>query len=1085
MNPYIDYNLEQGEREIQRISLARQYPVPKQQIYRTLHCSYRKPDEDDEVGMQLERGDNDFLIGFKDKFGNVVGDILLADYIGENIELWFNPNIVITSPTNRTINCIPLLLDLLVIDDNDDEFTLFEDQRVNIDIKIPRAIIKSINIRYENDKPFYHLNNQRTKVGTIEVSYQRFSVDILLDTIWSIEKCACLFEITESQSINKDARQDRFLYDLFLLNQVLEQRDPNLFNQNKVSQIIDRIVLNNTEGDTYVLGVQFEFTKFIPELEGNYNAIVTEFKYQYGETLIGKLKVWTESQENFFPYTLKIPEFQFPIIVKQDFLKFDPCQKEHIVDIYFDGINNPINEYVDYSIILNNSLRVFRNDDKTKFACAILKNDGTIIDNAYDFGRIECLQDTPFQTSIGLCRIEIFNDCDFNSKSNLIFKKPEVASVYQDVFDIESTHEDTFYKIDNGNAQKINFDINIDLQKAQNHINKFIEFDIKIEYFENERGELVDVGKFCKYSRLFQVTKFALTLVSPHRRSWICIDKGTSAIVVAQRKDGENSIVNLNSLQIERLELVDKPENEIYEYGTNLITSMFKFKPGGKLHSNKLTDHFYRFSPTISEALETPQYISPPIKSLIGHNKIYDRLLNYEADQIIEYYDTADDTFQKATKEILSPNKVIEESYKQLLTNYIPKGEYNYIFTYPNNFSRYHINKIREYYKTYFPESEILDISESDAALLSFINSPNFEISPESETYILIYDMGAGTLDITYAKVVLNKNYHRKVEVLGRTGCNLGGNYLDFLIAQILCKNNAKILEESVFLRKSGTESFELKKLITEKIKPDLATNSNIDTEITVCNTEISYNSSKILSDDSITTYVNDCTEKIIKDFKSFLPTGILDRIDVLVLTGRATQFSPIINKLQDTLRRGVKVVRDSGDSLKEIVAKGALQYATLFARNSAVSFINKNLYCSYGIIYINERNEEVYFELLHPISSRSTNITFEGRVAIYQYESEKTTCNFEFSSTIKIIQSYSADTLNDYRSGKENVQVLCSIDNEGAVHKNVDIRILINAKNEMVLWIGSSKSIITEQHTAISNNGQIFQGMMWPYWTN
>lgn len=80
-------------------------------------------------------------------------------------------------------------------------------------------------------------------------------------------------------------------------------------------------------------------------------------------------------------------------------------------------------------------------------------------------------------------------------------------------------------------------------------------------------------------------------------------------------------------------------------------------------------------------------------------------------------------------------------------------------------------------------------MSESDAVSAYYLqNWDSFNKGrniSEDET-VLVYDMGAGTLDITLFSKRKNENGKIEVNILGKIGTGKAGNYLDYIISEII-----------------------------------------------------------------------------------------------------------------------------------------------------------------------------------------------------------------------------------------------------------------------------------------------------------
>jgi hypothetical protein len=1090
----VDFNIPKGEREL----------VYCKAIRKVTGFRYLEVKVESSIQDFLELSGS--LYGFKTKNTNKCEPVIDLNTFSEteNIELWFDPNSISYSKDKSVDDkelCVVLFLHNSNYMDSNSQPKELEDHS-RIKLIYSDAIFKSFEIDQDITEIAHSL--ERKKIATTKFIFCKpITAKEPQFTIGFSENQNGLFLLSENPSLS--IHGDQYVYSYNVYADMRKIENPQ-FNSATYNSLLELRINDKTIHEK----INFEVMRYLPVWSG-YNFIANDI-YESGITfrnnkkiLIGELAFSFTTNPNSTPaqFTWSFAE-DSPFSSDDNSLTIDHNHNSHTVNVYADTskIANPIEQIKNYSLVLSGSIgenssgaipihntdfQVFRNNSKTEFDIKMYnlytKSEIRSDSSKIEFGDIECRQQR-FLTAIGLIRIEIKNSCDLQSSGHLVFTKPFITGNHKGVIVVEPVEQQSeFESIPNGDNRVKRYDVLLDLQAAQAFLSNKIEFGISIHYFEDDNNNF-DPTHPAAHLIEYPAPKMSLTLAAPRCRSWVCVDNGTSAVVAMKREGGEDEVINLNRIQKNLLISESKGDYRQYEENSRFITSMLMFKPGGKLNSNTIMDSFYRFSPTEDEAIGNTQFISPPMKSIIGHNEIYNKWLNInDRNQIIQY--TNEDGEQITADDIvLSPSKAIEKSYDQLLNYYMPEGEYNVVFTYPNKLSRFHVNQLRKNYRTRFPNTELLDISESDAALLSYITSGHFEIRPNSETYILIYDMGAGTLDISYAKVTINKDLSRTVDVLGKTGSNTGGNYLDYIIAKILCLGNKT--REDLYLRKSGVESFALKNKIADIIKPALSNfPENVD-NIDVKGVQIEYDCSSILNSDLVREYILECTEGIITDFKSYLPNK-LDRVDKVVFTGRASQFKPIINKLKIILNvNDTQIVQfDDPQQAKEIVANGAIKYAALFARGNAIKFHNRNLYSSFGIIYQDEFEKEKYLPLLHPIQNKHKDSVHDNNLTIFQYEEKFENINFSHSSKITLVQSFSAKPLEDYQKGRENVMILNEIDNTGPIYTIVDLTIELDAKNSLVLYIGSDRSKISEEYTAISNNGEIFKGMMWPYWTN
>ncbi|ETR72720.1 MAG: hypothetical protein OMM_07363 [Candidatus Magnetoglobus multicellularis str. Araruama] len=96
----------------------------------------------------------------------------------------------------------------------------------------------------------------------------------------------------------------------------------------------------------------------------------------------------------------------------------------------------------------------------------------------------------------------------------------------------------------------------------------------------------------------------------------------------------------------------------------------------------------------------------------------------------------------------------------------------------------------------------------------------------DNKEYLLVYDIGAGTLDITYLCISKDNDRKTTISFLGRIGNHVAGNYLDYAIAKAIFDKH----EKSFGFKRTGQAPIEdiepqrqLKNIIINHIKPILS----------------------------------------------------------------------------------------------------------------------------------------------------------------------------------------------------------------------------------------------------------------------
>lgn len=346
-------------------------------------------------------------------------------------------------------------------------------------------------------------------------------------------------------------------------------------------------------------------------------------------------------------------------------------------------------------------------------------------------------------------------------------------------------------------------DINIIEHNGSVDVKVSYEFEYKEDKLKrNELGVIIagdDDDNYIPYK-----FEFILTINRSYIREWHALDFGTSAVVKIKSKDW--AVQEIADLKRKKQQLLldayPNDENKRLDTGEedapNLIASTLFVNPaadtnatsttGENESNNQLKDGEKRaneylssnlwFSP--SSEMPNPGDRLPCIKNLIGNKKL---------------------PHIKGISE-LAVNDIVNSAYKQLCQNYLYDEKIEgLILTVPNSFTPLHISRIREIVMeqiSTLQKDKLKFISESDAVLWSYIKKTRDGIRTFKEKLqergtnkerILIFDMGAGTLDISYAECT-DTNYNDKfncdIDIIAKIGVSKAGNYIDYLLGEII-----------------------------------------------------------------------------------------------------------------------------------------------------------------------------------------------------------------------------------------------------------------------------------------------------------
>lgn len=692
---------------------------------------------------------------------------------------------------------------------------------------------------------------------------------------------------------------------------------------------------------------------------------------------------------------------------------------------------------------------------------------------------------------------------------------------------------------------------NISLDYYLNHIyiNKIpndaekVTLRLNFDYFEDLYGDGADAGEYSHFS-----TDIDFVIETDPGNEWLCIDFGTSA-TVASFGDGaeEAALLNLDKIAEEMAQtLPQRLRIPRFEEGTKFLSSNCKLRLNGEFSEDKDVEYkrnFVQLAPTEPQ-FYSDSYMLPYVKSLIG----YDTLPS-----VLKYGDllyTKDGQKLKFGESPLSVDEIFRAVYKSLLKDFvipaIAESEHKVnkvILSVPNTYTPRHMDYLRHTLKLHIPEvrdNYIWFISESDAIASYYITNwhelnknrdeVHFNELTEvgAEEYVVAFDMGAGTLDVTYFAIRTGDNDIRQIEMLAKIGLNKAGNYLDYVIAEALIDSHPHIFpkallspgDDAIMLTNAG----KLKHFIRETLKPNMfETDSMIFSDLKG-ETFVVNGMDKTLQDEEIDVktirnhkllrdFVKECTEDLLENLFALGNCTKGDTpIDTIIFTGRSVQFGnghpegirtslmkAIAEWDNDSEREEIEL---QGDRLKTVVCEGALSFATIYnIPGAAVKFNNRNIYASYGVVYKDVKGVMQYKELLtpatKPVVEPNTDTNSSNGLFIYQYDTDYANASGKRNgenldlrgcSRVYFVQSYSSDTAKDFHDGRfEMISIMWDPTVKSAVSnvkqlENVHVRIEVNADNEMVFTLGE---LINEPSASMKidiKKSDSFKKSMWPY---
>lgn len=629
---------------------------------------------------------------------------------------------------------------------------------------------------------------------------------------------------------------------------------------------------------------------------------------------------------------------------------------------------------------------------------------------------------------------------------------------------------------------------------------------------------------------------------------WLALDFGTSATVAAftgganiGKETEEELLINLQTPLQDYV--IDYDDREINEKNSPFLSSEILLRPSngkGKamIESTNYKNDIVKLSPPLGESLDLDNiHLKVPfLKSLIGMGTIpifHEKLNDYE-------YHVRDNgekfTFREKPIQVKT---LLANTYRSLIRDFIIPQIGNHeqlnkiIISIPNTFTPLHLDLIRDLILEKFPNfrKDYIDfISESDAVACNYLvnwESYNFERPSQDKDkkseYVLVYDIGAGTTDLTYFSILKDEKGKKEVEILGRLGKATAGNYLDYVIAKIIdfeFNSSDKRFNYTELEHGDTGAAMELKTFIRNNLKPRLANEEKFSIYIDPPTGRVSednmsgteeFDCSRLLEHPSMQLYLKQNSEELINEFFDLFPMlpssakklkkGEVP-IDTVIFTGRTIQFQRLQDKVKDCIQEWSEnsvyftPVKEA-KGLKNVVVKGALQYALRLKKHSVISLKNRNLLARYGILYTDPLTFQWKFkEFLNPSTKpiNSSPNVIDG-LTIYEYDTDIENALEEVNPYIDLsatptglfVQSFSSDTARDANdSNWEYITEMFRFDqDEVATSANINqvkVRIVVDARNEMHVSIGNFDDGLNTPLKMDLKDNQTFRKSMWPY---
>lgn len=596
---------------------------------------------------------------------------------------------------------------------------------------------------------------------------------------------------------------------------------------------------------------------------------------------------------------------------------------------------------------------------------------------------------------------------------------------------------------------------------------------------------------------------------------WLCVDYGSSAIVCHYG----GKLINLNT-QKKALFNTDPHYGDFlgdtWEKNTPFLSSDVMFhttddrQQESSLCSEQKVKNDYStlavcLSPTSSLVSSAPANQLPCLKILVGNefipkNPFYEAFRYPKSDPKTGNVRrvTNKDTMKDANS-LMRVSNIFKESYNELFRYFISsmagdkKRINKLVLTYPNTYTPVHLKVLKGIVGETFPylrKDFLRFVSESDAVAAYYIanwsrmNDGQRGVRDASER-VLVYDMGAGTLDVTLFDKKLNETGGIDVEVIGKLGTGKAGNYLDFILARIISQY---LNLDSLYRAEIASTTFvpnetvrkgqnDLKDFIRQTVKPQLVSGATF-----------TYNKKQLEADAIIQhaefqQFLTDVTTEMIAQLRKYMEMKKL-RVDTVILSGRSCRLQLLQKALTAAFEAENEDPRyisfDKKDTDKTLVVEGAMAQASLFDREqSEVKVQSKRLYASYGVVYQVIGGRYRYVELLNHIK----DIPSGDNVGTFQGPSVTIT-GTAASQSIRLIQTYmsAGETEVAYNDGKkEFIAEMEEYDMANFGNANqLNVRLQVDKDNNLSLYVNGNRGKGTAPK-GVDLTSEITKRSIWP----
>ena len=195
--------------------------------------------------------------------------------------------------------------------------------------------------------------------------------------------------------------------------------------------------------------------------------------------------------------------------------------------------------------------------------------------------------------------------------------------------------------------------------------------------------------------------------------------------------------------------------------------------------------------------------------------------------------------------------------------------------------------------------------------------------------------MGAGTLDLTYFEVKKQGN-QKIIEVKGRMGACLAGNYIDAVIAEAIEQLHSEKLIFDLFGPHGNLAGrLYFRNIIRDEVKPYLNKPDQefVLTEEAIVSEDVKFTSKQILESEPMKRFLEKATKEMLENFATLFSdsqnASLRDfSIDRVIMSGRSVQLNALKEALEKSLqtlsKKATVELAGGNNSLKKCCCAGS-----------------------------------------------------------------------------------------------------------------------------------------------------------------